>query len=308
VAYQYRNRGRHIITTEVEHESVYRVYQKLEDRGWEVTFLPVNSLGHIDLDDIEKAITDQTVLLSVMHVNNEVGSIQPIEKIGQILKQHPKVLFHVDAVQSYGKIPLFPREANVGLMSVSAHKLHGPKGIGCLYKEKKIGLDPLFGGGGQEWGLRSGTQNVPAIAGFAKATLLASEERDDFLRRSQQWKELLINRLTQKVKEIRVNGDVSPQGGAPYIVSLSIPSCKAEVLLHALEEEGVYVGTKSACSSKQDASSRILLAMGINKDVALGTIRLSMGFQTTDEDVIQTIEALERVILKLQQTAKVYRK
>lgn len=305
VVAQYQNRGNHLITTEVEHDSVYRVFQKLESSGWKVTYLPVDPLGRIKIHDIEKALTNQTVLISVIHINNEMGTIQPIYEIGQILKKYPRTFFHVDAVQSFGRIPLYPKEANVHLLSASAHKLHGPKGVGCLYKEKNVQLDPLVLGGGQEAGLRSGTPNVPGIAGFAKAILMNTDKKDEFLRQCQNWKNLMIYRLTKNIQEIKVNGDTSLEGGAPYILSLSFPSLKSEVLVHALEEEDIYVGTQSACSSKRNLPSRVLLAMGVDKEAALGTIRISMGLQTKEADIIETINVLERILPQYQQIAKV---
>lgn len=304
-AIQYRNRGNHIITTEVEHESVYRVCQKLETQGWKITYLPVDSLGRIKIVDVEKALTTQTVLLSIIHVNNEIGTKQLIEQIGSLLKNYPRTLFHVDAVQSFGKIPLLPKKANVHLLSVSAHKFHGPKGVGFLYKEKNVLLDPLFAGGGQERGLRSGTFNVSGSAGLAKSLLLTTERRHHFLNQCQEWKDLFINRLTKSIPEIKVNGDVSFEGGAPYILSLSIPSIKSEVLVHALEDEGIYVSTQSACSSKRNIPSRVLLAIGRQREDALGTIRISMGFETSEKDIHKTIEVLEKILPEYQQIMKV---
>lgn len=308
VAYQYQRRGKHLITSEVEHESVYNVYQKLEKQGWEVTYLPVDFLGRVRLEDVEKAITKQTVLVSIIHVNNEVGTIQPISDIGRILKAHPRVFFHVDAVQSFGRVALIPGQANIDLLSISAHKFHGPKGIGCLFKAKSMSLDSLFLGGGQEYGFRSGTQNIPAIAGMAKAILSAEKKRIDFLKQCATWKSIIINRLTKSIRDIKVNGDVSEEGGVPYIVSLSFPSLKSEVLVHALEDQSILVGTKSACSSKRDSPSRVLLAMGVDTRTALGTIRISMGFETDEMEIKRTIEVLERIIPEYQQIVKVSNK
>lgn len=304
VAQAYAQRGKHLVTTSIEHPSVYDVFRQLEEKGWKVTVLPVDGKGRVDPDEVERALTEETVLVSIMHVNNEMGTIQPIAEIGNRLKKHPKVLFHVDAVQSFGKIPLEPHRAHVDLLSASAHKLHGPKGIGCLYIRKNLPLAPLFAGGGQEQGIRSGTENVPGIAGFAKAVVIMNREREAFLKRSQVWKEQLIQRLQTELPQMRVNGEMDPQGGAPYIISLSFPGLKSEVIVHALEKEEVYVSSKSACSSKKEEPSRVLKAMGLPDEEAIGSIRISMGLTSTEEDIRRLEKALLRVIPALQQVMK----
>jgi cysteine desulfurase len=300
---RYRERGRHLITTEVEHPSVYDAFRLLEQKGWKVTFLPVDKTGRVHPDDVERAITDETVLVSVMHVNNETGAVQPIEEIGQRLKKYPRVLFHVDAVQSFGKIPLIPGKCRVDLMSASGHKLHGPKGIGFLYIRKGLSISPLLKGGGQEQGIRSGTENVPGIAGLAKAALLAEGKRDLFLEQCRRWKQDFLRQIIAGIPGVIVNGD--PDRDAPYIVSLSFPGLKSEVIVHALEEEGVFVSSKSACSSKKEVPSRVLKAMGRTDEEALGGIRVSMGLETTEEDVRRAAEAIIRVVPPLQQVMKV---
>jgi cysteine desulfurase len=301
----YRGRGRHIITTRVEHPAVYDVCKQLEEKGWRVTYLPVDDKGRVDPDEVERAVTEETVLVSVMHVNNEVGTIQPVEEIGRRLKRFPKVLFHVDAVQSFGKIPLKPVQAGIDLMSISGHKLHGPKGVGCLYVRKSLRLEPLLAGGGQEQGLRSGTHNVPGIAGLAKAAVLAEEQREDFIRRCREWKEAFIHKVEKELPGVLFNGDLSPEGGAPYIISLSFPGLKSEVIVHALEEKGCYVSSKSACSSKLQTPSRVLKAMGRTDEEALGSIRVSMGMDTTREEVERCADLLIQVIPPLQQVMRV---
>lgn len=305
VAWQYEGRGRHIITTEVEHASVYQVCEQLGDRGWQITVLPVDRLGRVSPEEIEAAITDKTVLVSIMHVNNEVGTIQPIAEIGKRLAKYKKVLFHVDAVQSLGRVSLFPREWGVDLLSLSGHKFHGPKGVGCLYIKQGITLSPLIAGGGQEGGLRSGTQNVPGIAGLAKAVLLAKQRQPELIARLSQWKAWLIEQVTRSLKGVVVGGDISPTGGAPHIISLAFPGLKAEVVVHALEQEGIYISSKSACSSKREQPSRILSAMGYDEQTALGAIRISMGWETTEEDVRKCAQALIKVVPNLQQIMKV---
>jgi cysteine desulfurase len=288
VAEEYESRGKHMVTTQIEHPSVYDVFKYLERKGWKVTYLPVDHLGRVHPEEVEKAIMDETVLVSVMHVNNEIGTIQPIEEIGKRLSRYPKVLFHVDAVQSFGKLLLSPQRAHIDFLSISGHKLHGPKGIGCLYMRKNLHLPPLLIGGGQEQGIRSGTENVPGIAGFAKAVVLAEKNRQDFMKACQVWKKDFIERIKNALPFAIVNGDISPDGGAPYIISLSFPGLKAEVIVHALEKEGIYVSSKSACSSKKETPSRVLKALGRSDEEALGSIRETLRRRTHSSDLIVT--------------------
>lgn len=304
IASAYQGRGKHIITSMVEHPAVFDVCQHLEQKGWSVTYLPVDEHGRVDPDQLERAITDETVLVSIMHVNNEVGAIQPIFEIGKRLKKYPKVFFHVDAVQSFGKLPLNVKEANIDLLSLSGHKFHGPKGIGCLYVRKSVQLTPLFHGGGQEQQIRSGTLNVPGIAGLAKAIVLAQQKRH-LVDRMQQWKERFLAEI-QEIPMVRVNGDVTSDGAAPYIISLSFPGLKAEVIVHALEERGIYVSSKSACSSKLAKPSRVLKAMGRTDAEALGSIRISLGYFSSEDDLIECAKALNAIIPQLQQVMKVH--
>lgn len=304
VANQYANRGKHLITTQIEHPSVYEVFRYLEKKGWQVTYLPVNSMGIVDPEDVERAITDETILVSIMHVNNEVGAIQPVEEIGRRLKKFPKVLFHVDAVQSFGKVLIHPNRAHIDLLSISSHKLHGPKGVGGLYIRKNLILSPILIGGGQEKGIRSGTENVPGIVGFAKAAQLMDQEREAFISRTYMWKKQLIERLQKKLPQMRVNGAIDLTQGVPYILNLSFTGLKSEVIVHALETEEVYVSSKSACSSKKEEPSRVLKAMGLSDEEAIGSIRISMGISNTKEDIQQLENALLHVIPELQQVMK----
>lgn len=303
VAERFRNRGRHLITTEVEHPSVYQAFRQLEERGWRVTYLPVDRLGRVSEEDVEKALTEDTVLVSVMHVNNEVGTIQPVEAIGRVLRSRPKVIFHVDAVQAFGKVELDPVRWGVDLLSISGHKFHGPKGVGALYIREGLRLSPLLAGGEQEGGLRSGTENVPGIAGLAKAAILAQQRRET-ARQWQRWKEELIQAVTSRLEGVVVNGDTTTEGGAPHILSLSFPGLKSEVIVHALEQEKVFVSSKSACSSKKETPSRVLTAMGLDDRTAIGSIRISMGYDTVESDIRQCAQALIRVIPELQRVMK----
>lgn len=307
VAEAYHQRGNHMITSPLEHPSVYNVFQYLKQKGWKITELPVDQFGRVSPADVESALTDETVLVSVMHVNNEVGTIQPTDEIGNLLKEYPKVLFHVDTVQSFGKIPLHPSKSHIDFLTISGHKIHGPKGIGCLYKRKNLTLPPLLLGGGQEQGLRSGTENLPAIAGLAKAVLLAKETEETLYRQYQAWKEMLLTRVKSELNHVKINGDIDINRGAPYILNLSFPGLKSEVIVHALEKEKVYVSSKSACSSKKEEPSRVLKAMGLTDQEALGSIRISMGRMNTEKELEQCCDALVRVIPALQKVMKVHK-
>ncbi|WP_016742144.1 MULTISPECIES: cysteine desulfurase family protein [Bacillales] len=297
VAFQYQNRGKHIITTQVEHPAVYDVCKQLEGLGFSVTYLPVDREGRVSVEAVQKAMRPDTILVSVMHVNNELGTIQPILEIGQWLKQFPKVLFHVDAVQGIGKVPLRIKDSGIDLLSVSAHKFYGPRGVGILYKREGLIIHPLMMGGGQEGGVRSGTENLPAIAGMAKAIRILEELGSVEMIRLQK--------LNQQLREgiATMEGCVvnTPESNtAPHIMNLSVPGVKAEVLLHALEEKGFLISTKSACSSKVNEPSRVLTAIGIERDCALSSLRISLGRENTADDIQQFLKALEECVSVLR--------
>ena len=301
IAFQYQNRGKHIVTTQVEHPAVYDVCKQLEGIGFAVTYLPVDREGRVSVEDVKRALRPDTILVSVMHVNNELGTIQPVEEIGQWLKQYPKVLFHVDAVQGIGKVPLSLHDSGIDLLSVSAHEFYGPRGVGILYKREGLIIHPLMMGGGQEAGVRSGTENLPAIAGMAKAIRVLEELGKDEAGRLQS----LNQRLREGIERIAgciVN--TPQQGAAPHIMNLSVPGVKAEVLLHALEERGFLVSTKSACSSKANEPSRVLTAVGIERDCALSSLRISLGRENTREEIEQFLTALEACVETLRSFIK----
>lgn len=301
VAFQYQGRGKHIITTQIEHPAVYDVCKQLESMGFSVTYLPVDREGRVSLTDVQKAMRPDTILVSVMHVNNELGTIQPVEEIGKWLKQFPKVLFHVDAVQGIGKVPLRIKESGIDLLSLSAHKFHGPRGIGILYKREGLIIQPLLTGGGQEAGVRSGTENLPAIAGLAKAFRLLQESGADEPSRLQR----LLDQLREGVSPIEgIQVNTPEKGTAPHIMNLSVPGVKAEVLLHALEERGFLVSTKSACSSKANEPSRVLMAIGVGTECASSSLRISLGRDNTAEEVAQFIEALRICVKTLRSYMK----
>ncbi|GAB7388931.1 cysteine desulfurase family protein [Bacillaceae bacterium] len=299
VAWQYRNRGKHLITSQVEHASVYEAVKQLEELGYEVTYLPVDRWGRVSAADVGKALREDTILVSIMHVNSELGTIQPLEEIGRLLKERPKVLFHVDAVQSFGKIPLDIRGWGIDLLSLSAHKFHGPRGAGILFVREGVKLFPLIAGGGQEGGMRAGTENLPGFVGLAKAMRMNMDtfpERVSRLRR-------LRDRLLRGLREIPgcvVNTPESEALAAPHIVNVSFPGLKAEVLLHALEEKGILVSTKSACSSKLDRPSRVLAATGMAEERAKSALRISFSAENTESEVDVFLRELAALLPSLK--------
>ena len=292
----YKQRGNHIITTEIEHASVYETCKRLEVKGFAVTYLKVDSDGLIDIEELKSALTDQTILVSIMHVNNEIGSVQPIKEIGDLLKEYPKAYFHVDAVQSFGKIPLNINENSIDLLTISGHKIHGLKGTGLLYLKKSVQLVPLFSGGGQELGYRSGTENLAGQAGLVRAMRLAMEKeesKNNLLRLKAQ----IITSL-EKRRDIFIN---TPKLSAPHIVHFSIMGIKPETIIHALAEHNVYVSTQSACSSKSEDLSRVLLACGHDEERSRTGIRVSMSYYTTENEVNKFIHVLHSEIDKIRE-------
>ncbi|GGG10481.1 cysteine desulfurase family protein [Paenibacillus abyssi] len=302
-AFAYRSRGNHLITTQIEHASVYEAFRQLEQLGYRVTYLPVDSHGLVSVDDLKAAICDETILVSIMHVNNEVGSVQPLAEIGDVLKQYPRTLFHVDGVQSIGKLPIRLKEWHIDLFSGSAHKLRGPKGNGWLYVREGITLDPLFAGGGQEGGLRSGTPNLPGIVASVKAARLAMAEQTVRRERMGRLRSLLIQSISN-IPELKIiNGGLDAHRDdniAPHIVHVCYPGMKPEVIVHLLEKHGIIVSTKSACSSKEDRPSRVLLAMGTGHEAAKSGIRISLGDEHTENDIRLLSQRLAMVVKKLK--------
>jgi cysteine desulfurase len=294
-ALQYRNRGKHIITTRTEHPSIYEACRQLEAMGYSLTYLPVNKDGQISLEDLEAAITNETILVTLMHVNNEVGTIQPVQEIGQMLKKYPKVLFHVDHVQGMGKVPLNLHKINADFCTISAHKFHGLKGNGILYIREGVRISPLLSGGNQEGRMRSGTENTGGIVTMAKALRLVEDRRVSKTGSLAAIRDELINRLRQ-LPEIQVH--TNPAVSAPHIVNFSVIGLKGEVIVHALEEEDIYVSTTSACSSKQKSLSRTLLGMEVPKHIAEGAVRISLSYENTMEEAEQFIRVLKNILEK----------
>ncbi len=287
--------GNHVITTAIEHSSVANPFFYLEELGFDVTYLSVDHLGHISLEELENAMTDETILVSIMHVNNEIGAVEPIAEAAKIIKaKNPACIFHVDAIQSFGKFRIFPKKIGVDLLSVSGHKIHGPKGSGFLFVRQKTKLKPIILGGGQEWGFRSGTENVPAIAGLGVAAKEAYEAFDENIARMYELREYFIGQV-QKIDGLSVNGPLD-ETAAPHIISVSAKDVRSEVLLHALEDKGVYVSAGSACSSNKPAISKTLKAIGLDPKLLDSTVRFSFSVHTTQEEVDYAVEALKTLV------------
>ncbi|MCD8380434.1 MAG: cysteine desulfurase [Lachnospiraceae bacterium] len=291
--------GRHIITTKIEHPAILETCAYLEKQGVEVTYLPVDSRGVVDLNALRDAIRPDTILVSVMHTNNEIGSLQPVDKIGQIVKEkNPKCLFHVDAVQGFGKARIYPKKMHIDLLSVSAHKIHGPKGVGMLYIDEKVRIVPIIFGGGQQKNMRSGTENVPGIAGMALAAKLLYEHLDEEVTALYALRQYFIEGLV-KIPDTQVNGCAGGES-APHVVSYSVRGVRSEVLLHALEDKGIYVSAGSACASNHPQTSRTLMAIGLDKALWDSTIRFSMSVMTTREEIDYTLQTLRELIPMLR--------
>ncbi|OEH91811.1 cysteine desulfurase family protein [Bacillus solimangrovi] len=299
IALEHQSRGKHLITTEIEHPSVYESFQQLESLGFDVTYLPVNEKGLVSIQELESAIRNDTILVSIMHVNNELGTVQPIFEIAKLLKYYPKVFFHVDHVQGLSKVPL--KLHNVDLCTISGHKIHGVKGSGILYVREGVRLSSLFTGGEQELKVRAGTENLPAVAAITKALRLSFQQAESCLSTIGQLKLQLMESLN-KMDGIIVN--TPTEDSAPHIVNFSAVGIKPEVLIHSLEKFDIYVSTKSACSSKLVDASKVLLAAGLGTERATSAIRVSMSFDTTKEDIIEFLNALNSVLPKLQKVMR----
>ena len=290
-----RRAGNHIISTAIEHASVYNPLAYLEEQGFEVTYLPVDHNGHISLEDLERAVRRETILVSVMYVNNEIGAVEPVEEIAKLIhKINPAILFHVDAIQAYGKFVIRPKRQGIELLSVSGHKIHAPKGIGFLYVDSRVKIKPLIYGGGQQRGLRSGTENVPGIAGLGAAAREMYRDHSERLKRMYEIKDYMISRLGE-VEGTTVNSLPGDQS-APQIVSASFSGVRSEVLLHALEEKGIYVSSGSACSSNHPAVSGTLKGIGVKKELLDSTLRFSFGVFNTKDEVDYCISVLQELL------------
>ncbi|MFZ7101928.1 MAG: cysteine desulfurase family protein [Peptococcaceae bacterium] len=298
VALNYWQRGKHIITTKIEHPAVREACRQLQDLEFAVTYLDVNKEGVISVRELAEKIRPDTILVSIMQVNNEVGSIQPLAEAGELLKKYPGIIFHVDGVQGFLKVPLKIKEWGIDLYTVSGHKIHGPKGAGALFVREGISLAPLLAGGRQERGLRAGTENLPGIVGLAKSCQIAREIFVANWDKMVEMRNECLELLCTKVPRVVINGGHTGEG-SPYIINFSVPGLKGEVLVHALEEEQIYVSTGSACSSKGDITSPVLEAMGIAKEISRGAVRVSFAYDTTKKDVELFVDTVAKVVGKL---------
>lgn len=291
--------GRHLITTRIEHPAVLQPMAYLENQGFEVTYLSVDRQGKISLDELEQAIRPDTILVSIMHTNNEIGSIQPIAEAGELIKRkNPGTLFHVDAVQGFGKARIYPGKMHIDLLSASGHKIHGPKGIGLLYMREGAKVSPIMYGGGQQRGLRSGTENLPGIAGFAKAAELVYQDLEQDVDRMYALREELIDKV-KTIPDVVINGCPGREG-APHVASVSFRGIRSEVLLHALEEQEIYVSAGSACSAHKPQPSATLKAVGVEKELLGSTIRFSLSGFTTKDEIEYTCQKLEEIVPMLR--------
>ena len=298
-AYANQRSGKHIITSAFEHASVFQTMKHLEEQGFEVTYLPVDQHGHILPETLENAIREDTILVSIMHVNNEIGARLPVEEYVKIIKkQNPDIVFHVDDIQGFGKYHLYPKREGIDLLSVSGHKIHGPKGTGFLYINDKIKIKPILFGGGQQKGMRSGTENVPGIAGLGLAAKNAYDHFDEKIASMCEVKAHLMEGL-KKLPDVVLNSAEGTEG-APHIVSASFAGVRSEVLLHSLEDKGIYVSAGSACSSNKPQVSRTLKAIGVDKKLLDSTIRFSLCEETTMEQIDYTLQELDALLTMLR--------
>jgi cysteine desulfurase len=290
--------GRHLVTTQIEHPAILETMKYLESEGFEVTYLPVDENGRVSVADVRNAVREDTILVSVMHTNNEVGALEPIAEIGKAIKdKNPNTLFHVDAVQGFGKAEIYPKKMQIDLLSASGHKIHAPKGIGLLYVGDKVKITNIMYGGGQQKGLRSGTENVAGIAGMALAAQMLYQNFDEESERLYGMKQRLLEQV-QQLEGVHVNAmnGLELWDTAPHVISLSFDGVRAEVLLHALEEKGIYVSAGSACSSNHPHISDTLTAIGTPTEYLDSTLRFSLSVMNTQEDVDAAAAALGELL------------
>ena len=295
--------GNHIITTSVEHPAVSQPALFLQEQGFEVTYLPVDSRGVVKMDALKAVLREDTILVSVMYVNNEVGAVMPVEEIAALVhEKSPKALFHVDAIQAFGKYRIYPKKMGIDLLSVSGHKIHGPKGVGFLYINEKAKIQPQILGGGQQGGMRSGTDNVPGIAGLGTAAVEIYKNLEENVENMYRLKEYIAQGL-EKIGDIRING-MDLREGAPQILSISVMGVRSEVLLHSLEERGIYVSAGSACSSHKRKPSATLVAMGMSKDQIESTVRLSFCEENTIEEADYFLQVMGELVPMLRRYSR----
>ncbi|SHE50226.1 cysteine desulfurase [Caldanaerobius fijiensis DSM 17918] len=304
-AYALREKGNHIITTSIEHHAVLHTCEYLKKQGFKITYLPVDEYGLVDVEEVKKAITDQTILISVMYANNEVGTIEPVAEIGEIAKERG-ILFHTDAVQAVGHIPVDVKKLNCDMLSLSAHKFYGPKGIGALYIRKGVKIHPYMHGGGQEKGRRAGTENIPAIVGLGKAIELATQNLNQSMEKLTFLRNKLINGLLNKIDHVKLNGH--PEKRLPGNVNISVEYVEGESMLLSLDMKGICASSGSACTSGSLDPSHVLLAMGLPHELAHGSLRFSIGEQNTEEEIDYVIQVLPDIVARLREMSPLYEK
>jgi len=305
VAYKQRAKGRHIITSSIEHPAVLETCQSLESQGFKITYLPVDKEGLVNMESLKNSITKETILITVMHANNEIGTIEPIQEIGQIAHEHG-VVFHTDAVQTTGKIQIDLSKLDVDVLSISAHKFYGPKGVGALFKREGTNIEPIMNGGGHERGLRSGTENVPGIVGMGKAAELAKSRMTDDFGNLAGMRDLLIRRVLSEIEESYLNGH--PTKRLPNNAHFRFSGIEGESLLLSLDEKAVAASTGSACSSKKLMPSHVLMAIGLNEVQAHGSLRLTLGRKNTRDDVEYVCDSLVEVIKRLREISPLWKR
>jgi len=303
IAFSNRKKGNHIITTAIEHHAVLHTCQYLEKNGFDVTYLPVDEYGRISPKQVEDAITDKTILISVMFANNEVGTIQPIKEIGRIAKER-KIYFHTDAVQAVGNIEINVEDLNVDLLSLSAHKFYGPKGVGALYVRKGTRIDSFIHGGAQERNKRAGTENIPGIVGLGKAIELATQNIESSNKRIIQLRDRLIEGILNKIPYVKLNGH--PTERLPGNVNFSFEFIEGEALLLSLDMKGIAASSGSACTSGSLDPSHVLLAMGLPHEIAHGSLRLTLGEENTEEDIEYCLEVLPDIVDRLRRMSPLF--
>jgi len=298
---KFSKRGKHIITTKIEHSSVLNIMRNYEIQGFDITYLNVDSLGYISLEELKNSIRKDTILVSVMHVNNEIGAIQPIAEIKKIINSvNPSTLLHVDGVQGFGKVGLSLKAWGIDSYSFSGHKIYGPKGIGGLYIDKKHILSPIVFGGNQEKGLRSGTENLTGIIGFGEAVRIMTKNFEYESKHAFKLKEYLANRVKEEIQDIRLNTSLD-ESSSPYILNISFNHVRGEVLLHYLEDKDIYVSTSSACSSKGTEKSHVLKSICLKNEEIEGAIRFCFSYENTIEDIEYTVQILKESVSEIRQ-------
>ena len=299
----YENKGKHIITSKIEHHAILHTCDYLESRGFEITYIDVDENGILKLDELKKAIRPDTILISVMFANNEIGTIQPIKEIGSIAKEHG-ILFHTDAVQAFGQIPINVDELHIDMLSASGHKLHGPKGIGFLYIRKGLKLRSFIHGGAQERKRRAGTENVPGIVGLGKAVSIAVETMDERIKHETEVRDYMIEKIKKTIPYCRLNGDRTKR--LPNNVNFSFQFVEGESLLIMLDMEGICASSGSACTSGSLDPSHVLLAIGLPHEIAHGSLRMTLSEETTIEDADYVIDKLQGIVAKLRSMSPLY--